>query len=164
MLDDSAEAVAEPDHAEAWREWLRLSDVLAMSQISYRITTLSAEEADGRTGGSSEKSPADGGEAPELPNGWAEVDLSFTEPIVIELARLLADAGVPPAEGGAEIDGGWMVELAWPEAKVVVVLDVMPEADLAGIRASGWHVVVAEGDVGALWHETVTCRSWEVPT
>ncbi len=152
VLDDSESAVAEPDHAEAWREWLRLSDVLAMSQISYRITTLSAEESAGRAvarSGSGD-SAAEGGQAPELPNGWTEVDLSFTEPIVVDLARLLADAGIPPAEGGAEIDGGWTVELGWPDAEVAVVLDEMPADDIADIRASGWQVVVAEGDVGAL--------------
>ena len=34
------DAVAEPDHGDAWREWLRLSNVLAFSTIPYTVATV----------------------------------------------------------------------------------------------------------------------------
>jgi len=153
ILDDTDEAVADPDYARSWREWLRLSNVLAFATIPFTITTVraaasTAPEVD-------VIAPPDGvtvDVAADLPGAWASADLDpeYASALVIRLARLLAEAGVPVAEIGAEIETGSVVELSWPTQKVAVVLDDVPNEDIAEMRAAGWSVHVAAEGVDAL--------------
>lgn len=151
--DDRDDAVADPDHAEAWREWLRLSNVLAFSTVPATITTL---QALGAAGGHTVDVITTPGVAvdlgTDLPGGWAEVDLdpAYTEPVVAQLASLLAEAGVPPAESGAEVETGSVVELSWPTLKVAVVLDDMDSAEVDELRAAGWAVHPTKDDTTSL--------------
>lgn len=86
--------------------------------------------------------PADITVTTDLPGGWAEVDLDpeYTSPVVLRLARLLADAGVAPGVGGAEVEGGVVVDLAWPDARVAVVIEETPTEDIEELTAAGWSV------------------------
>lgn len=148
VLDDRPEAVAEPDHADAWREWLRLSDVMGLSDITHRITTVTATTAGASNSGSSDQGATDAGA--DLPGGWDQVDLEYSDDVVIELAGLLARAGVAPAEGGAEIGDGYPADLAWPGARVAVVPCDTADDDIDALRASGWLVHPATGDAETL--------------
>lgn len=73
------------------------------------------------------------------------------EPGLLALAEALAARGVPVPEDGYELDeNGWLAELAWPAARVGVVLAPRPpegeeEDPEAGDRdrafaAAGWEV------------------------
>ena len=42
VLDDSSEALASPDHRDAWLTWLRLGNVLPLANASVTVTTVSA--------------------------------------------------------------------------------------------------------------------------
>ncbi|WP_030179390.1 hypothetical protein [Streptomyces violaceorubidus] len=63
------------------------------------------------------------------PAGTGVIDyLDPEEPGLTELAHALADAAVPSPQDGYELDGhGWQAELAWPAARIGVVLG--PRAD-----------------------------------
>jgi hypothetical protein len=93
--------------------------------------------------------------APHRDTAWSEaLDLlDPDEPGLAALAEALADRGsVPAPQVGYELDahGGWMAELAWPTARVGVVLapcpqegqDTDPEAEDRdrAFRAAGWDV------------------------
>lgn len=154
ILDDRDEAVADPEHRDSWREWLRLSNVLAFSTIPHTITTLQAIPAaptiDLFTGPT--VVPVAPDLTSDLPGGWADVDLDpeFTSPVVVALARLLAEAGVPPAESGAEVETGSVVDLSWPQRRIAVVLDDMPLAEIDEMTAAGWVVHRADGETDRL--------------
>ncbi|MCA0435697.1 MAG: DEAD/DEAH box helicase [Actinobacteria bacterium] len=147
ILDDRPDAVAQPDFAEAWQEWLRLSNALAFSTVPTTITTYVAHTTSAGAVASPEPSHLD----TALSNGWADVDLdpAYTPPAVVELAEHLAARGVPPAVGGAEI-GGIVVDLAWPDARVAVVPGDMPGPDVRELRGAGWTVHLASDDSAAL--------------
>ncbi|GAA4779239.1 DEAD/DEAH box helicase [Streptomyces sanyensis] len=86
---------------------------------------------------------------------WDEV-LEYLDPDesgLAELARALAEAGVPAPEDGYELDErGWQAELAWPAARIGVVLAAREETgepdheatdrDTA-FTAAGWDVRTA---------------------
>lgn len=163
VLDARPEAVEQADHADAWREWLRLSDVLAMSEIPYRISTLSAAASPAPSTTVDVAAPSVAVElAGDLPGGWADVDLEYTEDVVRELASLLAAGGVPPAEGGSELDTGSPAEIAWPDAKVAVVYADMPAEEIAELERGGWAVHRAAGEAAVL-AEAVTASLNQSP-
>lgn len=110
-----------------------------------RLTILPTEEA-----------AAGGGDTPR-DQGWEAVLelLDPDEPGLQLLAVALAALGTPAPRDGYELnDHGWMAELAWPEAKVGVVLAHRPigdepdqeaeDRDLAFVTA-GWDVRPAVG-------------------
>lgn len=154
VLDDSADAVADPEHAAAWREWLQLSNVLALSTISHSITTLGARQgpplrtqvdvvlADSAL--SVEVAPG------TLPGGWADLDLAYTEDVVVELAGLLAHADAPVPEAGADLDSNVPAELSWHDARVAVVYSDMPHDEIQLLRNAGWTVHPATGNATEL--------------
>jgi hypothetical protein len=75
-------------------------------------------------------SDVSGGEGPRRDPGWDRVIeyLDPEEPGLADLAHALAAAGVPAPQDGYELDGhGWQAELAWPDARIGVVL--APRAD-----------------------------------
>jgi hypothetical protein len=101
---------------------------------------------------------AAGGAPPARDAAWDQVIeyLDPDEPGLLALAEALATRGVPVPEDGYELDeNGWLAELAWPAARVGVVLaprppegeDEDPEAadrDRA-FAAAGWEVRPAAG-------------------
>ena len=147
MLDDSDEALASPDHAEAWLAWLRLSNVLALAQAPVAITTtsLALDELRGRA--KTRALAADAGVSPEAMSdlGWNDVDAELTPPDVLALLPRLAAAGIPRGDDGAEVADGVMTDLSWQDRRVAVVADPM-EGDVEALAAAGWRVVVPGDD------------------
>ena len=147
MLDDSDEALASPDHAEAWLAWLRLGNVLALAQAPVAITTtsLALDELRGRA--KTRALAADAGVSPEMMSGlgWNDVDAELTPPDVLALLPRLAAAGIPRGDDGAEVADGVMTDLSWQDRRVAVVADPM-EGDVEALAAAGWRVVVPGDD------------------
>ncbi|MGW2293129.1 DEAD/DEAH box helicase [Streptomyces violaceorubidus] len=106
---------------------------------------------------------ARGGDTPGRDPGWDRVIeyLDPEEPGLTELAHALADAAVPSPQDGYELDGhGWQAELAWPVARIGVVLGSRPDGDEPdheaqdrdeAFSAAGWTVrTAAEWDRAAM--------------
>lgn len=147
MLDDSDEALASPDHAEAWLAWLRLGNVLALAQAPVAITTTSRALDELRGRAKTRALAADAGVSPEAMSdlGWNDVDAELTPPDVLALLPRLAAAGIPRGDDGAEVADGVMTDLSWQDRRVAVVADPM-EGDVEALAAAGWRVVVPGDD------------------
>lgn len=77
-------------------------------------------------------------------DGWREV-LRYTDASLAPLVVELAQRGLVVPEPGAEVgpdESVWQVELAWPAAKVAVVIDDNPDRE-AWLTAANWKVVQA---------------------
>ena len=138
VLDDRDEAVEAPDHADSWREWLRLSNLIDQGDVPAQITTRTRiDEAGGATSAPAVKER----------RSWPGVDLSDLDDEVAELAQVLAERGLASADVGQELDGGIVAELSWSEQRVAVVYDEMPEDEVAELATAGWRVLRADAEV-----------------
>jgi len=151
VLDDRDDALAEPGHADAWREWLRISNALNLRQQPTRITALSAVTADGHRrqpatapagGPVGRAGSADPGAG--VPADWADLR-ARTIPgperqLLDELIRLRT---VPLPEIGLEAADGIPIDFAWPGLRIAVCLD-LPEYDRRVLESDGWRLLPAD--------------------
>lgn len=137
VLDDSPTALAHPDFREAWRMWLRLSNLLAMRTLAAEITTtsLAAESKTAPIG------PVDF----VFPAAWTIVLDQATDEEKL-FARELYELGLPVPAIGIESDDGIPIGFAWLEAQVAVALD-WDDADKNDLAAAGWTVLDADADL-----------------
>ena len=157
VLDDRDD-VLDTAHADAWRLWLRLSNVLALRDWPTVITTTSRVSR--QTG---EVAPVAPAEAEELPAG---VDESWLAPYESAapgaeraLIRLLAaHGGLDAPVIGVEGPQGIPMDISWPSRRLVVAVYDFLDEDRADLHAAGWHVVEADLDaiVAALTGTTET--------
>jgi ATP-dependent helicase YprA (DUF1998 family) len=168
VLDDRDSALTEPGHADAWREWLRISNALNLRETSHTIATLSqltaapATAAAGaavaagtgaaevtRAGGLPLPRPGAGGAAvvdvyPELPADWAvQLELAEGPEEAAFLVELATTTSVPTPRVGYESAEGIIIPAAWPDHRVAVYLDADPD-DRRDLEAVGWHVLSAD--------------------
>lgn len=139
-LDDRHEAVGSPSHEASWREWLRLSNLLAFKPIGLTIgSVMSAVSA----GGSVEEEAARLEMSDGLSPAWNELLAQATEfEKTLLLAIANADIRVLP-ELGFEVDG-LPVSIAWPEYRIAVMLD--GDDGQAELQAAGWATVGTDVD------------------
>ena len=139
-LDDRAEAVGSPAHEASWREWLRLSNLLAFKPIGLTIgSVLSAVSAGGSVEEEAARLEMSGG----LSSAWNELleqATEFEKTLLLAIAN--ADITVLP-ELGFEVDG-LPVSIAWPEYRIAVVLD--GDDGRAELQAAGWTTVGTDVD------------------
>ena len=132
VLDDRDDQLGE-HHADAWRTWLRLSNLVNRRTRSVVVGTTS----------SSGRVPV---VAPELvapservPAGWEDV---MAEAGAVERALLLAlaDSGVERPTLGEEVADGIALSIAWPSARLAVdyAFDHDERRDL---ERAGWRLV-----------------------
>ena len=133
VLDDTEAALSSPHHADAWRGWLQLSDVLAVSDLEARISVRTLLERQGK--GAAKKAPPEGFEA-----AWEGSDLEGLSGATARLASLLAAAGVEAPEIMSEV-AGIMVDLAWMDSRIAVLDASAPADDAEDLRKTGWTVV-----------------------
>ncbi|MCD2186623.1 DEAD/DEAH box helicase [Actinomycetospora soli] len=143
VLDDR-DAALDASHAEGWREWLRLSNALALRDWPTVITTTS------RVGAASPSlavaSTAD--EAlPDLPLEWRpayeKAAPGIERDLIVTLAR---HGGLPVPAIGDEGPAGIPVDMGWPDRLLAVQLPGMPDEDRSDLQAEGWRVVEPEAD------------------
>jgi hypothetical protein len=146
VVDDRKDTIADAERSAAgWREWLRISNALALREQPTVITALT--EADTSTAGTAEKlrSVRDIGFDLVLDPAWqAARDLTETDDeraFLDELARLSADGGpsLPSPDVGYEIGDGLPVDFAWPDARIAVFLDLTDD-DPRIAELSDWRV------------------------
>ncbi|MFV8301004.1 DEAD/DEAH box helicase [Mycolicibacterium fortuitum] len=129
-VDDRDECVESLD-GKAWKEWLRLSNWLGISDPS-RVTTRTLLASTPVPG------PAETGE-PELPAEW---QLLFDEAVSDperDLIRALAAAGTTAPELGYETADGEVLDMAWAGGRVAVVFD-------GGESVDGWTLCAPDVD------------------
>ncbi|MGJ3509477.1 DEAD/DEAH box helicase [Enemella sp. A6] len=148
LLDDTV-ALAAPESMEAWREWLRLGNVLALLPDSTvavdalsRISTFRA-------------APVPDVERVmdrEVAIEWQPVAEEFegetpeTLNLIVELSR----TGITPPneEVGYEIDG-IPFDLVWSDRRIAVQMDPTP-----GLDIGGWHIIAPDASlIAAAWKE-----------
>ncbi|WP_137726483.1 DEAD/DEAH box helicase [Prescottella subtropica] len=131
-LDDRDDRLEIHD-GRAWKEWLRLSNWLGLSD-RHRVTTMSLLDADARV-------PA----AAPIPNpvelsaAWQDVYDSAVSDAEKALVLALADAGIdlPTPTLGYETDDGDVLDLAWADLRVGVVTE--DESELTNTMSElGW--------------------------
>jgi ATP-dependent helicase YprA (DUF1998 family) len=157
VLDDRASEVGGPDHGARWRDWLRWSNVLQFvtrprfgHDLPMRMVEIWTRRSEDPFTGSYiplANARTSSGAASEVLNPEWTIVREYTDPVLAELIQLLADAGIDVPDAGAEVGPGdsvWQVELAWPSAKVVVVVDTDSERD-EWLTANGWTVASADG-------------------
>ncbi|NAZ74032.1 DEAD/DEAH box helicase [Kineococcus sp. T13] len=135
VLDDREAAVERPDHRDAWREWLRLSNLLNLRTAPTTISCRTEVDLGATPAAASEPTPATG----SMPAEWQELYELGTElerPLIRELAA--ADISLP--EQGLESVGGIALPLAWPAQRVVVDVSFSTD-DRIELETAGWHVV-----------------------
>jgi ATP-dependent helicase YprA (DUF1998 family) len=152
VLDDRPGQLTE-EQAKSWRLWLRLSNALALRDWPTAITTVTRVAA--------EPIPVVAdvpAERPELAQPWADIYDAAADGAERELVVALAgyaDLGVP--EVGAEGPDGIMLDLSWPELRIVVDVHGLPEQDRADLVEAGWTVLPA--DAGTIAGELVAAAT-----
>ena len=113
-VDDRDDRIGNLD-GKAWKEWLRLSNWLGLSerhQVStYSLLSTAPVEA------------VAGFDGPALAPEWEELLGQAVSPAEKDLVRALAAAGVTVPTLGYETEDGEMIDLAWVDAHVGVTFD-----------------------------------------
>jgi ATP-dependent helicase YprA (DUF1998 family) len=122
VVDDRAEQLVTPTGQHAWREWLRLSNVLGFADQPMSISALSQLTAGTVVTTGTTESDTVAAEGLFDP-GWQQLIDAALSDVERALLRRLANAGVPLPEQGLETDDGIPMDLAWPDAHVCVLLD-----------------------------------------
>ncbi|WP_270887103.1 DEAD/DEAH box helicase [Pedococcus sp. 5OH_020] len=142
-LDDSPEALQDSAHIDAWRRWLQLSNAFAGAEHPVVLTSaLMAVSGSGSQWGAAGAVTASD-EAAMAPE-WAELVALASSPLEAGLIRELASAdGLPVPAFGEEFANGIPVDLAWPAAKVAVLIEP-DDKSVSDLTSDGWTVVEAD--------------------
>lgn len=142
VLDDSNEALGSPDHPEAWRTWLRLSNVLPLAKARVHVTTVSRGLEEVRAQARATQAGAVGVSADQLAQlGWDALNPDLTDSAVMALVPHLVTQSVAHEADGQEVEGGIMVDLLWAEARLAVLAPAgAPDAE--ALVKAGWHVIL----------------------
>jgi hypothetical protein len=116
LLDSRDEAVAQTGYHEVWREWLRLSNLLAFKHVAPVIGAVTLAQ------------PAipvvvePGAFGKHLSPEWQEL-LDLATAAERGVLEALAEVdGLPLPELGYELSDGTPLDIAWPDLRVAVVL------------------------------------------
>ena len=137
-VDDRAEVMGGPDHEQAWRDWLALSNLLQFLGPECFVAGTASAPVPG------EVEPATRADSranlSQLDPRWSAL-LGLLGPAMDALVSELATHQLPIPEPGFEARNGEIViDLAWPDRKVAVVMDEDQGRDEL-LRADGWTVL-----------------------
>ena len=128
-VDDRGDRISNLE-GKAWKEWLRLSNWLGLSD-RHRVSTyslLSSISADTGIVAAEDES---------LPAAWKALYKEAVSDAEKQLIRALAEAGAVVPTLGYETDDGDVIDLAWADARVGVTFDGDSAAD-------GWTLCPAD--------------------
>ena len=134
-VDDRDGRVGSPDQVGSWKDWLALSTALQFLAPG-RFHAHTATTA-----------PRGGTDPVVLPLSWQQI-VDVSDEVVAALVTALAATGVPLPEAGFEVDDGeYQLDLAWPDARVAVVIGSDDDRD-AWLADHSW--IVVPPDPGAI--------------
>ncbi|MBT0566082.1 DEAD/DEAH box helicase [Williamsia sp. CHRR-6] len=133
LLDDRDSRLGQ-NHKSAWREWIRLANLLNCRQQIAHITTRSLAE-------SIPAQAAPGGV--ELAEPWATLYRSALTDAEKSLIALLASTGAPAPSVGFETPSGLPLDISWPEHRIAVDIDLADD-DRSELSADGWTIIDAD--------------------
>ena len=113
----------------AWKEWLRLSNWFGLGG-NHRITTRTLLELD-------TSAPVEAPTSATLSPEWQDLFDSTVSDAEKELVVALAETGVPVPELSYETDDGDVVDFAWGERRIGVLLEPNDEVTRT-MSESGW--------------------------
>lgn len=117
LLDSRDQAVAQVGYHDVWREWLRLSNLLAFKHVAPVVGAVTLAQPEIPT------VVQPGGVGRHLSPEWQELlDLATSAEKDVLLALSEMD-GLPVPELGYELPDGTPIDIAWPAQRVAVVLD-----------------------------------------
>jgi ATP-dependent helicase YprA (DUF1998 family) len=144
VIDDDNNALG-ADAKDAWREWLRWSNLLTFRMLPTVITTrreaMSAVPLESPALPAAESRPTEG----ELSRAWLDA-YQQVDPIGRDLIQLLSHTQLPAPDIGEEVDG-IPVEISWPQRKVAVSIGLDDDEQHDLVR-SGW--TLCEPDVDSI--------------
>jgi hypothetical protein len=127
-VDDRDNGLASLE-GKAWKEWLRLSNWLGLSD-RHRVTTYSLLSK-------IPEASAAGADEVSLPPEWRAIFDEAVSDAERELISALAKAGAAVPAMGFETEDGDVIDMAWAGAKVGVSFD-------GGVTADGWTLCPAD--------------------
>lgn len=127
VLDDRDGSLG-PDHKEAWNAWLSLSNALALRMRPTVISTLKAAPK-----------PPPSATIPVIALDWASLVEQATE-AEQQILEVLSRHPIPKPELGHESVGGIPMSLAWPDERLVIVVDLSND-ERGELTDEGWSVV-----------------------
>ena len=127
-VDDRDDRIANLD-GKAWKEWLRLSNWLGLSD-RHRVSTYSLLAAAPMPSSAASDETA-------LPAEWQGLFSEAVSDGERDLIRALAEAGAAVPALGYETDDGEVIDLAWADARVGVTFD-------CEVAADGWTLCPAD--------------------
>ncbi|WP_341953387.1 DEAD/DEAH box helicase [Salinibacterium sp. TMP30] len=137
MLDDRDAAVSSEDHADAWRLWLRLSNLLGPRPEFPPTTIMTVTEAQ-------TFEPAQ-----HIDESFTVIGFEWEEVMALandgdrQLVKLLSEVpDMPVPEIGSEVGDGIPLDIAWSDRKVTVTGDLQHD-EISELEASGWIIVPA---------------------
>jgi ATP-dependent helicase YprA (DUF1998 family) len=139
FIDDRLHRLG-PDHKAAWRDWLRLSNLLNLRTAPTAIATRTLADSSDEVSVISAAPSA----SASLPPEWQELFENGTD-VERALVLALAEAGVELPTQGEETPEGIALGLAWPQHHVVVDIGFSDE-DRTDLNDTQWHVVDATVD------------------
>jgi hypothetical protein len=138
VLDDRDDRLG-PEHADAWRAWLRFSNYLNLRKLPTSITVSSLV--------GSQKAAAVGAEAEDEVPAELREDYDLASMAERRFMLQIHAAGLPRATYGFETESGLPLSISWPDQQVAVAVE-MEASDVRELVDDGWRVV--EPDVEAL--------------
>ena len=127
VLDDRDSSLG-PDHKEAWNAWLSLSNALALRTRPTVISTLKAAPK-----------PPPSAAVPVVSTDWESLIGQATEAEKMIL-ETVSRYSIPKPELGYESEGGIPMSLAWPDQRLVIVVD-LSDGERDELADEGWSVV-----------------------
>jgi hypothetical protein len=143
VLADDAATVEHTEHRQRWRDWLHWGNVLQFLDGDGCQTLITTTGVEGELEVDLHTAPAPTAEADHHDGALAaalEEDIQLADPAVQALLRTLA--AQPGGRGfvvGEETDDGGLLEVAWPDARVAILVDgQVPPAGWTARRAQEW--------------------------
>jgi hypothetical protein len=144
LVDDRTEQLAEKEQtAVGWREWLRISNALNLREQPTIITALT-DVTTGAVADYAKPRIVPDINVVMLPDWEGSYDQALDEErsFLEELMRLAVHAGeqqIPSPSVGYEADSGIPIDLAWPDTKIAVCLDIDAD-DRHVLEMAGWRL------------------------
>ncbi|MFJ2478174.1 hypothetical protein ACIOWI_35315 [Streptomyces sp. NPDC087659] len=156
VLDDRAEAITGDGHKDRWTDWLRWSNLLQFLQPAagdelprsfHQVAVSTSDQVDPHTVALLTSAlPTEAGAPQPLPQAWTEAiewASSQVEDVLLALVKEARSGRIDVPEVGFEYgDQAIQAELAWPDKKVAVFIDLDERRDALFAR-DGWYVAQA---------------------